>query len=40
MTSQGTDINLNKYLKGNIKKMKIGQNYAQLVNYAKAKFVQ
>ncbi|CDW88829.1 UNKNOWN [Stylonychia lemnae] len=42
MTSSGAgcDVNLNKYLKGNIKKMKIGQNYAQLVNYAKAKFVQ
>lgn len=30
MTSSGAgcDVNLNKYLKGNIKKMKIGQNYA------------
>eukprot|EP00347_Sterkiella_histriomuscorum_P004425 403360507 len=34
------EITTNKFLKGNIKKMKIGHNYAQLVNYAKSKFVQ
>ena len=33
------EVNMNKYLRGNIKKMKInGSNYAQLVNFAKSKF--
>jgi hypothetical protein len=34
------EVSTNKYLRGNIKKMKIGvHNYAYLVNYAKNKFV-
>lgn len=36
-TGQGADVSTNKYLRNNIKKMKIGQNYAQLVTYAKSK---
>jgi hypothetical protein len=38
-TGSNIAVNMNKYLRGNIKKMKIdGHNYAQLVNYAKQKF--
>ena len=39
MMSSTMEVNTNKFLRNNIKKLKIGQNYAQLVNYAKSKFV-